>query len=141
MKLTRTVAAMAALIFAPHTNAATVASSVQTLDAQIADAKHAATVARKAADTICGTAGYAMGQRDHGLPNNAGKQFKQCSDASQASNDAIGFLGYLYEQRAHLTGQPMPNEYACSGKARLGAPHPDAKGHYTVCPKDPDDHS
>jgi hypothetical protein len=141
MKLTRTVAAMAALSFAPDANAATDASSVQVLDARIADAKHAATAAREAADTICGNAGYAMGQRDQGLPNNAGKQFKQCMDAWQASNDAIGFVGYLYEQRSHLTGHPMPSEYACSGKASLGAPHPDAKGHYTVCPKDPDDHS
>jgi hypothetical protein len=35
----------------------------------------------------------------------------------------------------------MSSKYACSGKPDLGAPHPDAKGHYTVCPKDPDDHS
>ena len=59
----------------------------------------------------------------------------------QASNDASGFVAYLYEQRSHLTGQPMPSEYACSAKPSLGAPHPDAEGHYTVCPKDPDDHS
>jgi len=35
----------------------------------------------------------------------------------------------------------MPSEYACGGKSSLGAPHPDAEGHYTACPKDPDDHS
>ena len=34
----------------------------------------------------------------------------------------------------------MPSYWACSGKPSLGAPHPDAEGHYTVCPKDPDDH-
>jgi hypothetical protein len=114
---------------------------VQILDAQIADAKHAATAAGKAAETICGNAGFAMGQRDQGLPNNASKQFKRCTDAMQASNDASGLVGYLYEQRSHLTGQPLPSEYACSGKPSLGAPHPDTDGHYTVCPKDPDDHS
>jgi hypothetical protein len=111
------------------------------LDAQIADAKHAATAASKAAETICYNAGYAMSQRDQGLPNNAGEQSKKCTDAMQASNDASGFVGYLYERRSHLTGQPMPSEYACSGKSSLGAPHPDDKGHYTICPKDPDDHS
>lgn len=132
---------MAALIVASHANAATDANRVQILDAQIADAKHAETAARKAASTICENAGYAMGQRDQGLPNNASDQFKKCIDAMQAGNDASGLVGYLYEQRSHLTGQPMPSEYACSGKPSLGAPHPDAKGHYTVCPKDPDDHS
>ena len=125
----------------PHANASTDASRVQIIDAQIADAKHAATAAGKAAETICYNAGYAMGQRDQGLPDNAGEQFKKCTDAMQASNDASGFVGYLYEQRSHLTGQPMPSEYACNGKPSLGAPHPDAKGNYTVCPKDPDDHS
>lgn len=86
-------------------------------------------------------AGFEMGQRDLGLRNSANKQFKQCMNASQASSDAIGFVGYLYEQRSRLTGQPLPSKYACNGKPRLGAPHPDPKGHYTVCPKDPDDHS
>jgi hypothetical protein len=142
MNLTRTVAAMAALIVASHGNAQTTdASRVQILDARIADAKDAATAAGKARGTICYNAGYSMSQRDQGLPSNASEQFKQCMDAGQASNDAIGFVGYLYEQRSHLTGQPMPSEYACSGKPNLGAPHPDAEGHYTVCPKDPDDHS
>ncbi len=133
------LAAVAALlIVASHAIAGTDASRVQILDAQIADAKHAATAAGKAAETICGNAGFAMGQRDQGLPNNASKQ---CTDAMQASNDASGLVGYLYEQRSHLTGQPLPSEYACSGKPSLGAPHPDTNGHYTVCPKDPDDHS
>ena len=132
---------MAAVIVAPHANAATDASRVQILDARIADAEHAATAAQKAAQTICYDAGYATGQRDQELPNNAGEQLKQCADAMQASTDAIGLVGYLYEQRSHLTGQPLPSKYACSGKPSLGAPHPDAKGHYTVCPKDPDDHS
>ncbi len=135
------LAAVAALVVASHAIAGTDASHVQILDAQIADAKHAATAAGKAAETICGNAGFAMGQRDQGLPNNASKQFKQCTDAMQASNDASGLVGYLYEQRSHLTGQPLPSEYACSGKPSLGAPHPDTDGHYTVCPKDPDDHS
>jgi hypothetical protein len=135
------LAAVAALIVAPHANATTDTSRVQILDTQIADAKHAATTAGNATKTICKNAGYAMGQRDLGLSNNAGEQFKECTDAMQISNDAIGLVGYLYEQRSHLTGQPMPSEYACSGKASLGAPHPDAKGHYTMCPKDPDDHS
>ena len=111
------------------------------LDARIADAKHAVTAASEARNTICKNAGYAMGQREGGLPNNASEQFKQCMDALQASNDASGFVGYLYEQRSRLTGEPMPSEYACNGKSSLGAPHPDPKGHYTVCPKDPDDHS
>ncbi|BCM10474.1 hypothetical protein ACI2S5_26165 [Ralstonia nicotianae] len=137
----RTVAAAAALLLAAHAIAATDASSLQALDARIADAKQAATMARKAADTNCQNAGYAMGQRDLGLTNNANRQFTQCMDAMQAENNAIGFVGYLYEQRSHLTGQPLPREYACSGKPNLGAPHPDAKGHYTVCPKDPDNHS
>jgi hypothetical protein len=136
------VAAMAALIVAPHANATTNASRVQILDAQIDDAKHAATEAEKAAKTICYNSGYAMTQRDlQGLPNNAGEQIKKCTDAMQATNDASGFVGLLYEQRSHLTGQPIPSAYACSGKPSLGVPHPDAKGHYTVCPKDPDDHS
>jgi hypothetical protein len=142
MILTRTVAAMAALVVASHANAQTTdASRVQILDARIADAKHAATAASEAASAICDNAGYAMGQRSQGLPNNAAEQFTKCTDAIQAQSDAIGFVGYLYEQRSHLIGQPMPNEYACNGKPSLGAPHPDAKGHYTVCPKDPDDHS
>lgn len=141
MNLTSTAAAMTALILAPYANAATDASRLQILDAQIADAKHSATVAQKAAETICNNAGYELSQRAQELPNNASEQFKKCTDATQASNDASGFVGYLYEQRSHLTGQPMPSEYACSGKPSLGAPHPDAEGHYTVCPKDPDDHS
>jgi len=82
-----------------------------------------------------------VARRDQGLPNNAGEQFKKCMDAMQANNDAIGLIGYLYEQRSQLIGEPMPREWACSGKPELGAPHPDAKGHYTVCPKNPDDHS
>jgi hypothetical protein len=84
-----------------------------------------------------------MSQRDQGLPQEqrASEQFKKCMDAMQAGNDAIGFVGYLYEQRSHLTGQPMPSEYACSGNPSLGGPHPDAEGHYTICPKNPDDHS
>jgi hypothetical protein len=140
MKLTRTVTAMAALIVAPHANAAD-ASRVQKLDAQIADAKQAATAAKEATEAICYNAGKEMGQRTLRLPNNASEQFKNCMDASQAMNDASGLVGYLYEQRSRLTGEPMPSYYACSGKPSLGAPHPDAKGHYTVCPKDPDDHS
>ncbi|MGB6940580.1 MAG: hypothetical protein WBE14_28765 [Xanthobacteraceae bacterium] len=107
------------------------------LDARIADAKLAATAASNAIGTICENAGHAMGQRAQGLPNNASEQFKKCMDATRASSDASGFVGYLYEQRSHLTGQPMPSGYACSGKPSLGAPHPDAEGHYTVCPKDP----
>ena len=139
MKLTRTVAAMAALIVAPHANA-TDASRVQKLEAQIADAKRAETAAKEAAETICYNAGQAMGQRDQGLPNNA-SELKKCTGATRANNDAIGLIGYLYEQRSQLIGEPMPREWACSGKPELGAPHPDAKGHYTVCPKNPDDHS
>jgi hypothetical protein len=139
--LTRIVAAMAALVVAPQANAATDESRLQKLDAQIAEAKLARDAAQKAAGTICYNAGYEMGQRNLGLPNNASEQFKKCTDAQQASNDAIGFIGYLYEQRSHLTGQPMPREYACGGKPELGGPHPDANGHYTVCPKDLDDHS
>jgi hypothetical protein len=142
MKLTRTAAAVAVLILAAvQVNAAAVAGSVEVLDARIADAKEAATAAQKAADTICGNAGFAMGQRAQRLPNDAHKQIKECSDAMQANSDASGFVGYLYEQRSHFTGQPMPSKYACNGKFSLGAPHPDPKGHYTVCPKDPDDHS
>jgi hypothetical protein len=72
---------------------------------------------------FCYNAGIAMGQ-----PNNAGEQVKKCTDAMRAMNDASGFVAYLYEQRSHLTGQPMPSKYACSGKPSLGAPHPDAKG-------------
>lgn len=141
MKLMRSVAAMATLFLAAHAIAATDVGSLQALDARIAGAKQTETAANKAANTICGNAGYTMGQRDLGLPNNAHGQFTQCMDAMQASNDAIGFVGYLYEQRSRLTGQPMPGWYACGGKPNLGAPHPDAKGHYTVCPKNPDDHS
>jgi hypothetical protein len=141
MKLTRTVAATAALIVATHANAQTTdASRVQILDARIADAKNAKTAADKARDAICENAGYAMSQRDQGLPNNAGNQFKQCMDAGRASMDASGFVGYLYEQRSQLTGQPMPSEYACFSNPSV-APHPDAEGHYTVCPKGPNDHS
>jgi hypothetical protein len=116
-------------------------SSIEVLDARIADAKNAAAAARKAADTICHNAGYAMAQRKVGSPSNASEQLKECTDATQASMDAIGFIGFLYEQRSHLTGEPLSPGYACSGKPSLGVPHPDAKGHYSVCPKDPDDHS
>jgi len=140
MRLTRTIAVVAALFLSAQAFAAETAH-LQVLDTRIADAKQAAIAARKAADFICGDAGYEVGQRSLGLSNRADKEFNQCMDATQASNDAIGLVGYLYEQRSHLTGQPMPSEYACDGNARLGAPHPDAKGHYTVCPKDPDDHS
>jgi hypothetical protein len=115
--------------------------NAQMPDSQIADAKRAATAALKAAETVCNNAGYEMAQRSQGLPNDAGDQFKKCTEATQASNDASGFVGLLYEQRSHLTGQPMPGEYACRGKPGLGAPHPDAEGHYTLCPKDPEDHS
>jgi hypothetical protein len=128
---------MAALIVAPHANATTDASRVQILDAKIAAAELAATAAKEAAGTICYNAGYAMGQ----LPNNAGAELKKCNAAMQAQSDAIGLVGYLHEQRSQLTGQPIPWKYACSGKPSLGAPHPDAEGHYTVCPKDPDDYS
>jgi hypothetical protein len=116
-------------------------SRVQILDAQIAVAIQARTAAQKATETTCYNAGHEMGQRTLGLPNNASEQFKNCMDATQAMSDATGLVGYLYEQRSHLIGQPMPSEWACSGKPSLGAPHPDANGHYTVCPKDPDDHS
>jgi hypothetical protein len=135
------VAIVGTLVLASCANAATEASSVQVLDARIADAMQAATAASKAAKTMCFNAGYAIGQRDQGLPNNADRQFKDCSEATQASSDASGFVGYLYEQRSHLTGQPVPAGCACMGKPSLGVPHQDAKGHYTVCPKDPDDHS
>lgn len=80
---------------------------------RIADAKHAATTARKAVEVICGNAGYAMAQRDLRLPNKASEQFKQCTDAMQASNDASGL-------RSRLTGELMPSEYACSGKPGSG---------------------
>jgi hypothetical protein len=141
MKRIRSVAAMAALVLAAHVTSATTESTVEVLDARIADAKAAATAASKAADTICGDAGFAMGQRELGQHNNAHQQVGQCADAMQANSDAIGFIGYLVEQRSHLTGQPLPSEYACNAKPSLGAPHQDSKGHYTVCPKDPDDHS
>jgi hypothetical protein len=109
---------------------------VQVLDAQIAEAKRAHAAAKQAAETICYDAGYAMTQ-----PGQSAGQLGKCADAARASMDASGLIGYLYEQRSHLTGQPMPSEYACNGNPSLGAPHPDEKGHYTVCPKDPDDHS
>lgn len=70
-----------------------------------------------AAETICHYAVQASGQRDLGLPANAGEQLKQCGDAMQASGDAIGFL---YEQRSHLTGEPVSAEYACGGRPSLG---------------------
>lgn len=140
MRLARAVALMGTLLLAIQANAATKAST-EVLDERIADAKHAASVALKAADTICRNMGYETGQRELGLSNNAHETIGQCADAMQASNDSSGFVGFLYEQRSQLTGQPMPADYACSGKPNLGAPHPDAKGHYTVCPKDPDDHS
>jgi hypothetical protein len=135
MKLTRSLAAMAALIVAPHANAATDTNRVQRLDAQIEDAKRAAAASQKAAETICRNAGIEIGQ------GNPQGQFKKCTDAMRANSDATGLVGLLYEQRSQLTGQPMPTEYACSSKPNLGAPHPDAEGHYTVCPKNPDDHS
>jgi hypothetical protein len=141
MKPMRAVAAVTALLLSAQVFAATEAAKLQVLDTRIADAKQAAIAARKAADYICSDAGYEVGQRSQGLPNRAHKEFNQCMGAAQASNDAIGLVGYLYEQRSHLTGRPMPSEYACNGNAQLGAPHPDAKGHYTVCPKDPSDHS
>lgn len=140
MKPLLTVAAMVALILAAQANA-TDASKLQVLDARIADAKQAVTAANKAAHVICGNAGFAMGQRTMGIPNNAHKQLSQCIDAMEAASDAIGRVGYLYEERSRLTGEPLPAKYACDGKPTLGAPHPDAKGHYAVCPKDPDDHS
>ena len=134
-------AAMAAFVMlAAHANAATAdASKLQELDVRIAAANKAVTATNKTANAICEKASYAMGQRDQGLPNNADTQFKQCMDAMQAMEDAIGFVGYLHEQRSHLTGQPLPREYACLGKPGL-APQPDAKGHYT-CPQDPPTHS
>jgi hypothetical protein len=141
MKPLLIVAAMSALILAAHANAATGASQLQVLDVRIADAKQAATAANKAAHVICGDAGFAMDQHTLGTPNSSHKQFRQCIDAMEAANDAIGRIGYLYEERSRLTGKPMPAEYACDGKPSLGAPHPDVKGHYAVCPKDPDDHS
>lgn len=141
MKLTRAVAVVAALLLAAQAHAAAKATSLQGLATRIADAKQAMIAAGKAAKAICDDAGYAMAQRNLGVPNRAHKEFNQCMNAMQASNDSIGLVGYLYEQRSHLTGQPMPAKWACHGKASLGAPHPDAKGHYTVCPKDPDDHS
>jgi hypothetical protein len=135
MKLARTVAAMAALILPPHAKAANDTNRVQKLDAQIEDAKRAAKDAQKAAETICYNAGNAIAQGDQQ------GQMKKCTDASLASSDASGFVGFLHEQRSHLTGQPMPREYACHSNPSFGAPHPDAEGHYTVCPRDPDDHS
>jgi hypothetical protein len=45
-----------------------------------------------------------MNQREQGLPDDASEQFKKCMDAMQVSNDASGLVGYLYEQRSHLTG-------------------------------------
>jgi len=126
---------MTALVVAPHANAASDTSRVQRLDAKIEDAKRAAEEVKKAASTICYNAGIAIGQ------DNPQGQTKKCLDAMQANNDAIGLVGLLYEQRSQLTGQTMPTEYACSSKPSLGAPHPDAEGHYTVCPKNPDDHS
>jgi hypothetical protein len=139
MRIKPIVMLMAILMLGPLVNAEV--TTVEILDARIADAKLAATAADKAAATICGNAGYAMGQREQGLLTNAHQQISQCSEAMQANSDAIGFIGYLYEQRSQLTGQPLSAKYACSGKPSLGAPHPDPKGHYTVCPKDPDDHS
>ena len=112
MNLTSTAAAMTALILVPYANAATDVSRLQILDAQITDAKHSATVAQKAAETICYNAGYELNQRAQELPNNASEKYKKCTDATQGSNDASGFVGYLYEQRSHLTGQAMPSEYA-----------------------------
>lgn len=141
MGMARTVALMVILMLVTQANAATNVSTVEVLDARIADAKNAAVAADRAAQTICGNVGYAMGQQGLGLPNNAHETIGQCADAMQANSDASGFVGYLYEQRSQLTGQPLPSGYACNGKPSLGAPHPDAKGHYTVCPKDPDDHS
>ncbi|MGJ5043124.1 hypothetical protein [Bradyrhizobium sp. HKCCYLRH1062] len=137
-KAVRIIAAMAAFSIAHRANAA---DTVQTLDAKIADAQRAAAEAKKAADSICFDAGKEMGQRDLGQPNDASAKFKKCTDAMQTSSDAIGLIGFLQEQRSHLTGEPPATRYACSGEPSLGAPHPDANGHYTVCPKGPDDHS
>lgn len=142
MDLMRTIGAMAAImIVAAHAKAAPGTSSLEIMDVRIADAKAAETSARKAQKTICYNAGFATGQRDRGLPNNASEQLRQCDEASRASNDAGGLVGDLYEQRSHLTGQPMPREYACRGKPSLGAPQKDRMGNYIVCPKNPDDHS
>ena len=142
MDLMRTIGAMAAImIVAAHAKAAPGTSSLEIMDVRIADAKAAETSARKAQKTICYNAGFATGQRDRGLPNNASEHLRQCDEASRASNDAGGLVGDLYEQRSHLTGQPMPREYACRGKPSLGAPQKDRMGNYIVCPKNPDDHS
>ena len=135
------MAVLAILILSRFVSAAAETNPIEVLDARISDARNAGAAASKAADTICHNAGYAMGQREIGLPSNASEQLKQCSEAMQANSDAIGFIGFLYEQRSHLTGEPLSPGHACGGKPSLGAPHPDAKGHYTVCPKDPDDHS
>ena len=71
MTLTRAPMAALLILAAAHAKAATVVDSVEVVEARIADAKQAATAARKAADTICGNTGYAMGQRELGLRNNA----------------------------------------------------------------------
>jgi len=130
MTLTRSVgaAAMAALvILATHANAAAAdASKLQELDARIAAANQMATAAQKKATTICDNAGYASGVD----ADNANALLNRCFDAMRASTDAIGLVGYLHEQRSHLTGQPLASEYACLLKPGV-APHPDAKGHYT----------
>lgn len=141
MKLIRSIGALTTLFLATQAAAAPDSSSLQVLDARIDAAELAYAATSKAADTICHNAGFAMGQREPGLTNKANTQFTQCMDAGQASTDAIGFVGYLYEQRSRLTGWPLPSGYACSGKPNLGAPQPDTKGHYTVCPKDPDNYS
>ena len=135
------LAVVVALSIALHGNATADTGDVKMLDTRIDDAKRAVRTAEKAANTICENAGYEIGQRSQGLVNNTSKQFEQCISAMQGTNDAIGLVGYLYEQRSHLTGEPLLGEHACNGKPDLGAPHPDANGHYTVCPNDPDDHS
>jgi hypothetical protein len=131
MKLMRTLAAMVALSVTHHANAA---ETVQTLDAKIADAKRTAAEAKKTDDTICFDAGKEMGQRELGQPNDASEKFKKCTSAMQTSSDANGLIGVLYEQRSHLTGEPLAPEYACIGKPSLGAPHPGSRSPSSVRP-------
>ena len=109
MNLTHIGAMTALILAAAHAKGATAVNSVEVLDARIADAKVSAKAAQKAADTICRNMGYAIGQRELGLSSNAHETIGQCTDATRASSDAIGFVGLLYEQRSQLTGQPMPS--------------------------------
>ena len=142
LKLTSPIAAMLIMIAAPHyANGNTGANRVQRLNAKIAEAEHAAAEDKKATDRICYSAGSKMSQSPLGSTNRSGAQLKDCINAAQTMNDAIGLVGYLYEERSRLTGQPVPSGYLCNGKPSLGVPHPDANGHFTVCPKDPGDHS